>query len=81
MLRRLLKKIDMRPAVDKGRVVSNCIQLRKALLRTLSSVGVLGVGAERNLGVDYGAGRVRGKPVAKARLRVIAARRKRMSAL
>eukprot|EP00959_Pyramimonas_sp_CCMP1952_P048078 1003656-Pyramimonas_sp.AAC.1 len=49
MLCKLLKQIDMRLAVDKGRVVSNCILLRKALSRALSSVGVLGVGNERNL--------------------------------
>ena len=81
MLCRLLKEVDMRLAVDKGRVISNSIALRRALARTLTAVGVQGSPNERNLGVDYAAGRVRGKPVVKARLHMVKARRRRMSTL
>eukprot|EP00959_Pyramimonas_sp_CCMP1952_P091337 1912048-Pyramimonas_sp.AAC.1 len=71
----------MKVVVDNSRALSNTIVVRRVSATKLKSMGAAPANTERDLGVDFAAGRVRGKPVAKQRVATVIARRARMSTL
>eukprot|EP00959_Pyramimonas_sp_CCMP1952_P195304 4083750-Pyramimonas_sp.AAC.1 len=53
-----LREVDLKFALDKSRILSNFPKVRASIAAKLKSPQPLPVRSERNLGVDYGSGKV-----------------------